>query len=292
MKTDRLMAERSARKRLWGVYRNHFTDDPSVANIDRGAANTHIYWHGGKMLVLKEDALPYHIDPYTLETLGRWDFHGKWTATSMSAHPKIDPLTGEMIAYGYQAKGDLSDDIAVYTVNPQGHIVKEVWLKSPYLGIIHDIAITQKYVIIPVISRTTSLERLKSGEPMWEWNGDLPTMVGVLPRDGEAKRRALVQGPVAQHAAFPERERRRQQGHDGAAGVRRGALAVAHQALDVQHELEERRVRRRGRVASNGVLARMDDRYLSLPYRYGFVGHNDPRAAVRHGGRRQSRKAA
>ena len=40
-------------------------------NIDRGAANTHIYWHGGKMLVLKEDSLPYHVDPYTLETLGR-----------------------------------------------------------------------------------------------------------------------------------------------------------------------------------------------------------------------------
>ena len=92
VKTERLMAERKARKRLWGVYRNHFTDDPSVANVDRGAANTHIYWHGGKMLVLKEDALPYHIDPYTLETLGRWDFHGKWTATSMSAHPKIDPI--------------------------------------------------------------------------------------------------------------------------------------------------------------------------------------------------------
>jgi carotenoid cleavage dioxygenase len=27
---------------------------------------------------------------------------------------------------------------------------------------------------------------------------------------------------------------------------------------------------------SNGVLARMDDRYLSLPYRYGYVGHADP----------------
>ena len=189
------MAERRARKRLWGVYRNHFTDDPSVANVDRGAANTHIYWHGGKMLVLKEDALPYHIDPHSLETLGRWDFHGKWTATSMSAHPKIDPLTGEMIAYGYQAKGDLSDDIAVYTVNPQGHIVKEVWLKSPYLGIIHDIAITQKYILIPVIARTTSLERLKSGEPMWEWNGDLPTMVGVLPRDGDAKDVRWFKGP-------------------------------------------------------------------------------------------------
>lgn len=131
------------------MYRNYLTDEPSVANVGRGAANTYVYWHGGKMLVLKEDSLPYYIDPYSLQTLGRWDFDGKWTASSMSAHPKIDPITGEMIAYAYQARGDLSDDMAVYTVNPSGHIVKEVWLKSPYLGIIHDIAITQKHIVIP-----------------------------------------------------------------------------------------------------------------------------------------------
>ncbi len=60
VKTQRLMTERKARKRLCGVYRNPYTDDPSVANIDRGAANTHIYWHGGKLIALKEDSLPYY----------------------------------------------------------------------------------------------------------------------------------------------------------------------------------------------------------------------------------------
>ena len=33
-----------------------------------------LYWHGGKMMVLKEDALPWVIDPNTLETHGVWDF--------------------------------------------------------------------------------------------------------------------------------------------------------------------------------------------------------------------------
>ncbi len=93
VKTARLQAEREARKRLFGVYRNHFTDDPSVANINRSAANTHAYWHGGKLLVLKEDSLPYTVDPHTLETLGPWDFNGKYTATTMSAHPKVDPVS-------------------------------------------------------------------------------------------------------------------------------------------------------------------------------------------------------
>jgi carotenoid cleavage dioxygenase len=276
VKTERLMTERKHRKRLWGVYRNHFTDDPMVANVDRGAANTHLYWHGGKMMVLKEDSLPYLIDPVTLDTLGRWDFHGKWTATSMSAHPKIDPVSGEMIAYSYQAKGDLSDDIAVYTVDPAGHIVNEVWLKSPYLGIIHDIAITQKHVIIPVIARTTSLERLQSGEPMWEWDGNLPTMVGVLPRDGDAKDVRWFQGPARNTLHFLNAMDvgNTVQMDLPVSDTERSPSQIKRWTFD----LNSRNDRFGEEVIStaNGVLARMDDRYLSLPYRYGFVGNSDP----------------
>ncbi|HEU4620144.1 MAG TPA: carotenoid oxygenase family protein [Gammaproteobacteria bacterium] len=275
VKTERLMTERRARKRLWGVYRNPYTDDPSVKNIDRGAANTHIYWHGGKMLVLKEDSLPYHIDPFSLETLGRWDFYGKWTATSMSAHPKIDPLTGDMIAYSYQAKGILTKDIAVYTVGPDGHIKNEVWLESPFLGIIHDIAITQKHILIPVVARTTSLERLKSGEPMWEWDGSLPTMVGVLPRDGDAKDVRWFKGPARNTLHFlnatdrgdkitmelPVSDEERSPSH-----IKRWTFDLSSKDDAFEEEVV---------CTANGVLARMDDRYLSLPYRYGYVGHGD-----------------
>jgi carotenoid cleavage dioxygenase len=276
VKTERLMAERKARKRLYGVYRNHFTDDPSVQNLDRSAANTHAYLHAGKLLVLKEDALPWRVDPRTLETLGRYDFNGKYTATSMSAHPKIDPVTGYMIAYGYQAKGDLSDDIAIYTINPAGEIVKEVWLKSPYLGIIHDIAITQKYILIPVISRTTSLERLKSGEPMWQWDASLPTMVGVLPRDGDAKDIRWFKGPARNTLHFlnaTDQGRKITMELPVSDGERTPSM-IKRWTFD----LKSRRDTFAEEVicTANGVLARMDDRYLSLPYRYGYVGHRDP----------------
>lgn len=290
VKTDRLMTERKHRRRLWGVYRNHFTDDPLVANVDRGAANTHLYWHGGKMLVLKEDSLPYAIDPVSLETYGNWDFYGKWTATSMSAHPKIDPVTGEMIAYGYQAKGDLSDDIAVYTVNPAGYITNEVWLKSPYLGIIHDIAITQKHIIIPVIARTTSLERLQSGEPMWEWDGSLPTMVGVLPRDGDASDVRWFQGPARNTLHFLNAMDvgNTVQMDLPVSDTERSPSQIKRWTFDVNSRND--RFGEEVVSTANGVLARMDDRYLSLPYRYGFVGNTDPDRpfdAERAGGNRR-----
>jgi len=284
VRTARLMAERKARKRLFGVYRNPYTDDPSVAHVDRSAANTHQYWHGGKLFVLKEDSRAWTVDPHTLETLGSWDFYGKYTATTMSAHPKIDPVTGEMIAYGYQAKGILTKDIAVYTVNPQGHITKEVWLQSPYLGIIHDIAITQKHVLIPVIARTTSLARLKSGEPMWEWDGSLPTMIGVLPRDGEAKDVRWYKGPSRNTLHFLNATDRGSKitmelptssGERDASQIRRWTFDLKSK----KDSFEETVV-----STTPGFLPRMDDRFLSLDYRYAYVSSRDVNEPAAKGG--------
>jgi carotenoid cleavage dioxygenase-like enzyme len=290
VRTARLMAERTERKRLFGVYRNPYTDDPSVAHINRSAANTHTYWHGGKLFVLKEDSLPYYVDPHTLETKGDWDFHGKYTAKTMSAHPKIDPVTGEMIAYGYEAKGILTKDIAVYTINPAGKVTKEVWLQSPYLGIIHDIAITQKHVIIPVIARTSSLERLKSGEPMWEWDGSLPTMVGILPRDGEAKDVRWFKGPSRNTLHFLNATDRGNKvtmelptssGERDPSQIRRWTFDLDSQSDAFLEEVVS---------TTPGFLPRMDDRYLSLDYRYAFISSRvasatpDPKANPMSGG--------
>jgi carotenoid cleavage dioxygenase-like enzyme len=290
IRTARLMAERKARKRLFGVYRNPFTDDPSVAHINRSAANTHTYWHGGKLFVLKEDSLPYYVDPHTLETIGDWNFHGKYTAQTMSAHPKIDPLTGEMIAYGYEAKGILTKDIAVYTINPAGRVTKEVWLQSPYLGIIHDIAITQKHVIIPVIARTSSMERLKAGEPMWDWDGSLPTMVGVLPRDGDAKDVRWFKGPSRNTLHFLNATDRgntvtmelpTSSGERDPSQIRRWTFDLNSKSDAFQEDVVS---------TTPGFLPRMDDRYLSLDYRYAFISSRvpsatpDPKASPMSGG--------
>jgi carotenoid cleavage dioxygenase-like enzyme len=277
VQTQRLLAEREAHARLYGVYRNHFTDDPSVAHLERSAANTHLYWHGGKLMVLKEDSLPWHVDPHTLETKGIWDFNGRYTATSMSAHPKIDPVNGEMIAYGYQAKGDLSNDVAVYTVNKNGAITHDVWFKSPYVGIMHDCAITQKYVLIPLIPRVTSEARLKSGQPMWEWDGSKPTYVAVVPRDGSTKDVRWFKGPARNTLHFLNAtdhsdgritmELPTSSGERDPSQIRRWTFNMNSKKDTFDEEVVS---------TANGVLARMDDRYLSLPYQYCYVGNRDP----------------
>lgn len=275
--TERLHAEAAVRRRLFGVYRNRYTNDPSLSKLKSlTAANTHIYWHGGRLFTLKEDSLPFEIDPYTLEAKGSWDFHGKYSAVCMSAHPKIDPVTGEMICYGYQAKGDLTNDIAVYTVAPSGHITKEVWLKMPYVGMIHDICLTQKHIVFPVVGNVTSLARLHAGEPMWEWDITKPTMVGILPRDGEAKDVRWFKGPNRSTLHFMNAVTHGDKVvMELPVGDKPGAPQLVRRwTFDLNSKDDN--FGEDPMVISPGLLPRMDDRYLSMPYQYGFVGARDP----------------
>lgn len=195
VRTDKFVLERKARRALFGYYRNPYFDDPSVKGVPRGTANTHVVYHAGKLFALKEDSPPVAMDPLTLETFGYWDFNGKLTSETFTAHPKIDPQTGEMICFGYASKGIATPDITYYVVNAQGEIVHEVWFKAPYAALIHDFAVTRDYVIFPIVPIIASLERAKEGKPTFGWDGTKEVYLGVIPRYGEAKDVRWFKGP-------------------------------------------------------------------------------------------------
>ena len=195
VKTPRYKADLAAHKQLFGKYRNPFTDDPSVHDLDRTVQNTTPLCFAGKLFTLKEDSLPYEIDPKTLETVGPYDFHGKYKSLTFTAHPKVDPVTGEMICYGYEATGLETQDVFLYTIDKTGHVKREVRFQVPYVAMVHDIGLTQKHVIIPVFGFVSSMERLKEGKVHWGWDNTKPAYVGIIPRDGEAKDIRWFKGP-------------------------------------------------------------------------------------------------
>ena len=195
VRTPRFEANLAAGRQLFGYYRNRLTDDPSVRHLDGTVANTTPLFHAGKLFALKEDALPYRIDPHTLETIGPWDFGGRYRSQTFSAHPKIDPLTGELIAYGYEATGPASDDVFLYFIDSGGNITREVRFKVPYVSVMHDIAITRKHILFPFSGYVTSLERLRKGRIHWGWDRSLPSYIGILPRDGDARDMRWFRGP-------------------------------------------------------------------------------------------------
>ena len=153
----------------------------------------------GKLFMLKEDGLPHQINPNTLETIGPWDFHGGWKSQTFTAHPKLDPLTGEMVAFGYEATGLASDDLFICTIDRTGKVRHEVRVKVPYVSIIHDMALTHRHVVIPFSGYVTSIERLKAGKVHWGWDSTKPGYIGVMPREGSAKDMRWFKGPNRCH---------------------------------------------------------------------------------------------
>lgn len=127
-----------------GKYRNKFTD--AVEFVSRTTANTNIVHFNGKLLALKEDSPPYVLDPHTLETSGLYDFDGQLPSLTFTAHPKFDPRTGEMLCFGYEAKGDGTPDICYYRIGSDGNFLETVWLTAPVVAMIHDFAVTENWV--------------------------------------------------------------------------------------------------------------------------------------------------
>jgi len=197
VRTERYIAQEQARRSLFGRYRNRYSDAPEAAGVHGGAANTHMIYHAGRLLVLKEDDLPYELHPDTLDTIARTDLGGQVRATRLSAHPKLDQQTGELLTYSCQALGDGSRDMAIYEIGADGHVNNEMWFQAPWSGVMHDFGVTKEHFILPFFPLITDMEVVKRGGTFYEWHDDKPVHVAVLPRGGKAEQIRWFRGPTA-----------------------------------------------------------------------------------------------
>jgi carotenoid cleavage dioxygenase-like enzyme len=187
VRTDRWKAERAARRSLFGLYRNPFTDDASVRNVNRTVSNTTPVWHGGRLLATKEDGLPYEVHPHTLDTIGTWNYDGKLRSQTMTAHTRLDPDTGELHFFGYEAGGLATRDVAYCIADKDGNLIHEEWFEAPFVSMMHDFVVTKDYVVFPMFPTTADLDRIKAGGPHWVYEPGRDTLVGVMPRGGTTR---------------------------------------------------------------------------------------------------------
>ena len=102
----------------------------------------------------------------------------------MTAHPKIDPLTGELVSFGYGVKGMFSADMMLHVVGRDGSLQRSEHFMAPYASMVHDFCVTRSHIVFPIFPLTASLDRAKSGRPAWAWEPDKGTHIGVMPRNG------------------------------------------------------------------------------------------------------------
>jgi carotenoid cleavage dioxygenase len=143
-------------------------------------ANTHVVAHAGKIFALVEVCLPTQVRP-DLTTVGRYDFGGK-LRSPMTAHPKIDPVTGEMLFFGYDPFGP--PWLRYHVANADGELVRseDIDIKGP--SMVHDWAITERNVVFLDLPVVFDFDLLGKQPFPAEWKPDYGARVGVMPRDG------------------------------------------------------------------------------------------------------------
>ena len=146
----------------------------------KNTANTNIVWHAGKLLALMEAALPTALVPCSLETLGEWDFGGR-LGTAMTAHPKLDPETGEMLFFGYSP---FPPYLTYHVADRTGALVRSEPIDIAWPSMIHDFAITRDHVVFILCPLVFSFENVKARGGVFSWEPERGTRLGVMPRSG------------------------------------------------------------------------------------------------------------
>ncbi|WP_026918648.1 carotenoid oxygenase family protein [Gordonia shandongensis] len=151
-------------------------------------ANTNVLVHENALYALWEGGRPHLLDPSTLETHGPESFGGALKRLgAFSAHPKTDPLTGDVFNFGLDFFP--RPMIRCYRLTPRGQIFGVGTVPIPKLGFVHDFALTAKHMVfvlgplvvkrpIPVALGLRPFDDALSYEP------DLGTTIVLVPRDG------------------------------------------------------------------------------------------------------------
>ncbi|MGY4711061.1 carotenoid oxygenase family protein [Mycolicibacterium sp. CBM1] len=199
VRTDGFEAENAAAGPLWPG----LAEPLSLAKVDYGwgartlmkdASSTDVVVHRGTALTsFYQCGDLYRVDPYSGETLGKETFNGAFpTDWGVSAHPKVDDRTGEMLFFNYSKSAPYMHYGVVDDNNDLVHY-RDVPLPGPRLP--HDMAFTRNYVILNDFPLFWDADLLERNAHVARFHRDMPSRFAVLPRRGD--------GPIRWFEAEP-----------------------------------------------------------------------------------------
>jgi 8'-apo-carotenoid 13,14-cleaving dioxygenase len=146
--------------------------------------NTNVVGIGGRTFALVEaGSYPVELSD-DLEGQAYNPFDGTLSG-SFTAHPHLDPLTGESHAICYE--GNDPGVIRHVVMDRGGQVTRELPIPVRHGPMIHDCAITKRFVVILDLPVTFSLKAMLAGQRFpYRWNSDHQARVGLLPRGGGA----------------------------------------------------------------------------------------------------------
>ncbi|MFJ5610382.1 carotenoid oxygenase family protein [Streptomyces sp. NPDC093221] len=148
---------------------------------DDFANNTHVIPYKGKLLAVQESGpAPYELDE-ELNTVRPYDFGGTLSG-AFTAHTKYDERADELHAITYYPTWD---HVRHLVIDHTGKVVRTTRIPVADSPMMHDFALTERYVIIFDTPVTFDAAAAEAGAIVpYVWNDKHPARVGVMPRRG------------------------------------------------------------------------------------------------------------
>lgn len=188
VRTDGMLAENEAGRALWAGASEMPTwsrreDGWGARRRMKDASSTDVIVHRGRALTsFWQCGDLYRLDPYSAETLGKEDWNGKFPYHwGVSAHPKVDDATGELLFFNYSKEAPYMNYGVVDKNNDLVHCV-DIPLPGPRLP--HDMAFTENYAILNDLPMFWDPRGLERGIHAPKFHRDMPARFAVIPRRG------------------------------------------------------------------------------------------------------------
>lgn len=147
----------------------------------RHQANTSLLHRNDEILCLSEVGIPYAITRTDLSTIGPQDFGGQLTA-GMTAHPKTDPATNELVFFGYDF---LTPTCRYYVLGEDGMFTRESTIELPSPIMMHDFQMTASHIVWLDLPIVFDLDLAIAGDSLpFSWKPNNGARIGVMPRSG------------------------------------------------------------------------------------------------------------
>ncbi|MFD5419098.1 carotenoid oxygenase family protein [Streptomyces sp. NPDC127069] len=169
-------------------YRNRWIQTPALdgapymtehgPDLTASTAGTHVIEHAGRLLALCEANFPFQLTP-DLETVGPYDFDGK-LRSAMTAHPKSDPVTGELHFFG---SSPFPPYLVYYVADADGHITHSAEVPGAGAALKHDFALTRNHVVF--VEGTVTFDPTEHSGIPYSWQDEQPARIGVMPRGAQ-----------------------------------------------------------------------------------------------------------
>ncbi|MED5548345.1 MAG: carotenoid oxygenase family protein [Pseudomonadota bacterium] len=184
VRTKGLMAEVEAGKPLWAG----IAEDPRLSTRPgwgahggiKDSSSTDVVVHAGQILsTFYQCGEGYRLDPYTMEQFGT---EGWVPLDGISAHPKLDENTGELLFFNYSTHAPY---MHYGVVGPDNKLKHYIPIPVPGPRLPHDMAFTKNYSIIADLPLFWDADILAKGRHAARFHRDIPTRFAIVPRYGQ-----------------------------------------------------------------------------------------------------------